>query len=99
MILTENSSRGHNLIEEKYGRMMESTAPQEYEEIKERFPVLSEKKKQIIEQIVALQVAWMEAFAEEYPHLADNARVCILMRIICIIPLMRLICGESSELF
>lgn len=67
-------SRGHNLIEEKYGRMMESTAPQEYEEIKERFPVLSEEKKQIIEQIVALQVAWMEAFAEEYPHLADNAR-------------------------
>lgn len=67
-------SRGHNLIEEKYGRMMESTAPREYEEIKERFPVLSEEKKQIIEQIVTLQVAWMEAFAKEYPHLADNAR-------------------------
>lgn len=66
--------RGHNLIEEKYGRMMESTAPDEYEKIKNHFPMLSEEKKQIIEQIVGLQVSWMEEFAAKYPDLADNAR-------------------------
>lgn len=66
--------KGHNLIEEKYGRMMESTAPEEYEQMKEHFPVITPEKKAIIEQIVQLQVAWMEEFAAEYPHLADNAR-------------------------
>ncbi|MDE5893669.1 MAG: DUF4125 family protein, partial [Acetatifactor sp.] len=66
--------RGHNLIEEKYGRMMESTAPGKYEEMKERFPEITPEKKEIIERIVALQVAWMEAFAEDYPYLAGNAR-------------------------
>ena len=67
-------TRGHNLIEEKYGRMMASTAPEKYEEIKSHFPELSKEKKAIIEQIVGLQVGWMEEFASEYPALADNAR-------------------------
>lgn len=66
--------RGHNLITEKYGRMMESTAPEEYERIKSQFPVLSPEKKAIIEEIVKLQVEWMDVFAAKYPHLADNAR-------------------------
>ncbi len=66
--------KGHNLIEEKYGRMMESTAPEAYEKIKSHFPELSPEKKAIIEQIVALQVGWMEEFAEKFPALADNAR-------------------------
>ncbi|MCM1045474.1 MAG: DUF4125 family protein [Candidatus Gastranaerophilales bacterium] len=66
--------RGHNLITEKYGRMMESTAPEEYERIKDNFPVLTEEKRKIIEQVVAIQVGWMEEFAAKYPHLADNAR-------------------------
>ena len=66
--------RGHNLITEKYGRMMESTAPEKYEEIKKHFPELTEEKKNIIQQICGLQVQWMEEFAAEYPELADNAR-------------------------
>lgn len=66
--------RGHNLITEKYGRMMESTAPEEYEKLKEHFPVLSPEKKAIIEEIVKLQVEWMDAFAAQYPHLANSAR-------------------------
>lgn len=67
-------SKGHNLIEEKYGRMEESTAPAEYEKIKNHFPEISPQKKQIIEEVVALQVRWMEEFAAEYPKLAGNAR-------------------------
>ncbi len=66
--------RGHNLIEEKYGRMMESTAPEKYREIKSHFPELTQEKKAIIEQIVGLQVGWMESFSAAYPVLAGNAR-------------------------
>lgn len=67
-------TRGHNLIEEKYGRMMESTAPSEYEKIKEHFPMITPQKKQIIEEVVSIQVKWMEEFAAQYPKLAGNAR-------------------------
>lgn len=66
--------RGRNLIEEKYGRMMESTAPEEYAAIAERFPALSPEKKQIIEAIVQIQVGFMEEFSAEYPRLSGNAR-------------------------
>lgn len=65
---------GHNLITEKYGRMMASTAPDEYEKIKSAFPVLTEEKKVIIEQIVGVQMAMMEDFAKDHPRVAMNAR-------------------------
>ncbi|MBE5870917.1 MAG: DUF4125 family protein [Lachnospiraceae bacterium] len=65
---------GWNLITEKYGRMEQSTAPQEWEKIKDRFPVIDERKAAIIEEIVKIQVAWMEEFAAEYPMMATNAR-------------------------
>lgn len=71
---TRELSMGHNLITEKYGRMMESTAPERYEEIKDNFPALSEQKKGIIEQIVAVQMSMMEEFAIAHPNVADNAR-------------------------
>ncbi len=67
-------SYGHNLITEKYGRMMESTAPEEYAEIKDHFEELSPEKKAIVEAIVRLQVGWMEEFEAKYPTLAGNAR-------------------------
>ena len=71
---TVSLKNGRNLIEEKYGRMMESTAPGEYERIREHFPDISSEKKEIIEAIVEMQVNWMEEFAQAYPCLAGNAR-------------------------
>ncbi len=68
-------SKGWNLITEKYGRMMESTAPKRFEKIKAQFPFLAEEKKAIIEEIVKIQVAWMEEFALEFPYMAGNSRV------------------------
>ena len=68
-------AKGWNLITEKYGRMMESTAPDRFEEIKEQFPCLAEEKKHIIDEIVKIQVNWMEEFAREYPFMAGNSRV------------------------
>lgn len=72
---SEAIKSGRNVISEKYGFMMESTAPDEFEKIKGMLPELSDKKKQLIEAIVEIQVAWMEEFAKEYPKLATNARV------------------------
>lgn len=65
---------GHNLITEKYGRMMESTEPEKYRELAKYFPPLSEQKKAVIEQIVAVQMNMMEEFAAKYPKVAKNAR-------------------------
>lgn len=65
---------GHNLITEKYGRMMESTAPGEYAGLCDKFPPISPEKKGVIEQIIAIQMTMMEAFAAEYPNVTQNAR-------------------------
>lgn len=65
---------GRNLITEKYARMMESTAPKKWEEIKDNFPQIGDEKKAIIEEIVKIQVSWMEEFAKQYPKAAGNAR-------------------------
>ena len=67
-------SKGHNLITEKYGRMMESTAPERYKELAIYFPELTDEQKRIIEQIVAIQMNMMESFAKEHPNVANNAR-------------------------
>ena len=65
---------GLNLISEKYARMEESTAPEEWEKIKDNFPPIDDETKNIIEAIVGIQVKWMEDFAEKYPSFAGNAR-------------------------
>lgn len=65
---------GWNPIMEKYGRMEESTAPDKYAEIKDDLPVVDDRKRAIIEEIVRVQVGWMEEFAEKYPKMAGNAR-------------------------
>lgn len=67
-------SLGHNLITEKYGRMMESTAPEKYQELEQHFPAISEQKKAVIEQIVATQMSMVEAFGKEHPKVINHAR-------------------------
>lgn len=66
--------RGWNLIMEKYARMMKSTAPERYAELEKELPVLSEQRIQIQEEIIRIQVQWMEEFAADYPRMAGNAR-------------------------
>lgn len=68
------NQKGWNLITEKYARMMQSTNPMEYQDIAHKLPVLSDAQLTIIDEIVAIQVAWMEAFSKEYPNLAKNSR-------------------------
>lgn len=73
--LKKAKETGWNLISEKYARMMESTCKEEYDKLKDRLPFVSEEKKAVVEQIVAIQVGFMEEFAKEYPKMAENARV------------------------
>lgn len=70
----EAMGRGWNPITEKYARMMESTAPDKYRELENSLPPVSEEKRAIMEEIIKIQVGWMEEFAEQYPKMADNAR-------------------------
>lgn len=67
-------SEGWNMITEKYGRMMESTAPEEYAKIEPDLPPVSPDKRNIVNEIVKIQVKWMEEFQSKYPKLAGNAR-------------------------
>ncbi len=68
------SSKGWNMIMEKYARMMESTCPEKYQELKNDLPKLTEDRIAIQEKIIAIQVKWMEDFASQYPKMAGNSR-------------------------
>ena len=72
--LTEADKDGWNLITEKYARMMESTSPRQYAKIKERLTERSQERITIQEEIIKIQVEWMEEFASQYPKMAENAR-------------------------
>ena len=69
------ASEGRNVITEKYGYMMRYTVPEEFEEIKDALPPVSEEKQRLIDAIVPIQVGWMEEFASKYPDAAAKARV------------------------
>ena len=68
------AKEGRNLVFEKYGRMMESTFPEEYEGIKEHLPDVSEKK-ELVEKIVAVNLRWDAEMLQEYPNLRNRGRV------------------------
>ena len=72
LLLAEQN--GWNLIMEKYARMMQSTAPEKYEKLAPTLPVRTKEREQITEEIIKIQVAWMEQFSEKFPKMAGNAR-------------------------
>ena len=72
LLLAEQN--GWNLIMEKYARMMKSTAPEQYAKFEAELPLRSEEREVITEEIVKIQVAWMEKFADKFPKMARNSR-------------------------
>lgn len=72
--LMDAEEKGWNLITEKYARMMESTAPEKYAGLEKDLPKRSEDRIAIQEEIIKIQVGWMEGFADKYPKMAGNAR-------------------------
>lgn len=73
--LKSSMEQGRNLIFEKYGFMMETTYPEEFEEIKEHLPKVSPETEKMIDEIADIHVKWDKAVYEKYPHIRENGRV------------------------
>lgn len=72
----ENSiGQGRNLIFEKYGFMMETTYPEEFEEIKEHLPKVSKEAEEMIDEMADIHVKWDREVFKKYPHIRENGRV------------------------
>ncbi len=67
-------SEGRNPIFEKYGWMMETTFPEEFEKIKSHLPDVSDKK-EVVEQIVKINLEWDAEMLRDYPNLRKRGRV------------------------
>jgi len=72
--LREAKEKGRNLLAEKYARMMESTAPLEYAQIKNLLPPLEPEVSSLIEKIVEIELAWQEELLKRYPHVVERGR-------------------------
>ncbi len=73
--LNEACLQGRNPIFEKYGYMMRTTYPEEYEAIKEHLPEPSAHKKEMIEKLVQIHLEWDRQALERYPNIRRNGRV------------------------
>lgn len=63
-----------NPIVEKYARMMEYSAPEEFEKIKEFLPEVSQEKREAAEKILKVYMKWEQEVMEKYPNLAKKGR-------------------------
>jgi len=72
--LTVAERQGRNLMTEKYARMMESTAPLEYEEIKNLLVEIDKVSQKYIEKIIPIFLEWEKKFRFEYPYLSSISR-------------------------
>lgn len=73
--LKSSMEEGRNLIFEKYGFMMETTYPEEYEEIKGHLPKVSPEVEKMIGKMADIHVKWDKEVYEKYPHIRENGRV------------------------
>lgn len=65
---------GRNLMTEKYARMMQSTAPEEYAEMQHLLPPLDPAITPLIDSILQIVLAWEEELATQYPYLLQRGR-------------------------
>jgi hypothetical protein len=65
---------GRNLLFEKYAWMMMFALPEEFEKVEHVLPVFSVDKICRMEEIIALQAAWAEEFANRYPFIGGQGR-------------------------
>ena len=72
--LVTAKNAGRNLLSEKYAWMMRSTAPYEFRAISGYLQFPSILTEQLIEEIIAIEVSWMEEYEKKYPFMASGNR-------------------------
>ncbi|CAM3085694.1 DUF4125 family protein [Streptobacillus ratti] len=65
---------GRNLLEEKYIRMMEFSAPEEFEEVKHLLPILSPGIEVLINKIEKIYLSWGDEFERKFPKFSKLCR-------------------------
>lgn len=73
--LRNKKAAGDNPIAEKYARMMEDTAPEQFQLLQFSLPPLSPDTQHIIAEIVQIQLNWMDEYVRLYPRLASGNRI------------------------
>ncbi len=74
MDLEAAEKTGINLMTLKYARMMEYTHPEEYARIKDQLPPIDESTRQLIDEIVEVNIAWDRELMARYPRLRMRGR-------------------------
>lgn len=72
--LQEAVHAGRNLVTEKYGYMMARTYPTEYAMISDDLPEVTDEKRELIEEICAIQVEELKSLAKRYPQVTGHGR-------------------------
>ena len=72
--LCEAKKNKRNLMAEKYARMMQTTAPREYEKIAHLFPPLDPELQLLVEKITAIFLDWEIHLRAKYVNLANRSR-------------------------
>jgi hypothetical protein len=68
-------NQGRNLLTEKYGYMMEYTAPEYYKkELEARLPKVDEEKKDMISEVITYLIDCEKEMAADYPALSKIGR-------------------------
>jgi hypothetical protein len=72
--LQKANQEGRNLVTEKYARMMQSTAPLEYAQIKDQLPPLTQEIIKLVDAIVQIHLSWEDELMASYPYLCKRGR-------------------------
>ena len=72
--LKEAEQTGWNLVMEKYARMMEHTAPEQYKNLEKSLPERSEMRKKLQQQLGSIYMQWTREMQKQYPALLKRGR-------------------------
>ena len=72
--LARAEEEGRNPVSEKYAYMMEYSSPEEFEQIRNRLPVCSPEKLELIEEALKIFLRQTEDFMEKYPSFRRRSR-------------------------
>lgn len=72
--LKQAEEQDNNLMTEKYARMMKSTMPREFANIKHLIQNRSREVLQLINKIVETELSWEESFSKKFPQISGRGR-------------------------